>query len=87
MVYSITSDSGPTQLSMVLDTTVASSATRQWQIRVLQYECSSRNLGKVILILSNVMYEIVAKSELVTRLPKIALLLTRHTALKLSLSD
>ncbi len=45
VIYSITSNSGPTQLSVVLDTTVTATATRQWNIRVLQYECSSRNLG------------------------------------------
>ncbi len=45
VIYSVTSNSGPTMLSAVMDTTVTTSAARRWSIRVLQYECSSRNLG------------------------------------------
>jgi hypothetical protein len=46
VLYSITSDSGPSTISMVMDTTVTSAATRQWNIRIYQFECSSRNLGE-----------------------------------------
>jgi len=47
LIYSITSDSGPSQLSMILDTTVTVAASRMWNIRVTQYSCSSRNLAPV----------------------------------------
>ncbi len=47
LVYSITHNSGPTQLSMVMDTTQTTSSTRQWTLRVYQFECSSRMLAPV----------------------------------------
>ena len=43
--YSVTPDSGPSQLSIVLDTTVTEPFTREWHMKIYQYECSSPNLA------------------------------------------
>ena len=46
VIYSVAPDSGPTQLSVVLDTTATEVvASRQWHMKVYQYECSSPNLA------------------------------------------
>lgn len=42
----MTPDSGPSQLSVVVDTTSTNVTTRQWRMRIHQYECGSPNLGK-----------------------------------------
>jgi hypothetical protein len=41
----VTSDSGPSQISVVLDTTATEVVTREWSIKIFQYECSSPNLA------------------------------------------
>lgn len=46
VIYSVTPDSGPSQISIVTDTTSTNVTTRQWRMRIHQYECGSPNLGK-----------------------------------------
>ncbi len=46
VVYSITSQSGPTQLSVIMDTAVSVTATRAWKIRIYQIGCGSDSLGQ-----------------------------------------
>ena len=41
----MTSDSGPSQISVVLDTTATEVVTREWSMKIYQYECSSPNLA------------------------------------------
>ena len=41
----MTSDSGPSQISVVLDTTATEAVTREWSMKIYQYECSSPNLA------------------------------------------
>ena len=38
-------DSGPSQLSVLTDITATNVATRQWNMKIHQYECGSPNLG------------------------------------------
>lgn len=45
IIYSVTSDSGPSQISVVLDTTATEVVTREWSMKIYQYECSSPNLA------------------------------------------
>ena len=45
VIYSVTPDSGPSQLSVVTDTTTTVSNARTWNMKVYQYECSSTVLG------------------------------------------
>ena len=45
VIYSVTSDSGPSQISVVLDTTSNEVVTREWSMKIYQYECSSPNLA------------------------------------------
>ena len=45
MIYSVTPDSGPSQLSIVIDTTTTTTASRRWNMRIYQYECTSPVLG------------------------------------------
>lgn len=45
VIYSVTPDSGPSQLSVVTDITATNVATRQWNMKIHQYECGSPNLG------------------------------------------
>ena len=45
VIYSVTSDSGPSQISVVLDTTATEAVTREWSMKIYQYECSSPNLA------------------------------------------
>ena len=46
VIYSVTPDSGPSRMTVVIDTTFASPSSRRWQIRIYQYECSSLMLGE-----------------------------------------
>jgi len=46
VVYTIEPNSGPTQLSVVTDTTVTSTSTRTFRIRILQLECTHPYLGE-----------------------------------------
>ena len=41
----MTSDSGPSQISVVLDTTATEAVTREWSMKIYQYECSSPDLA------------------------------------------
>ena len=43
--YTVTPDSGPSQLSVVLDTTATDVLTREWHMKIYQYECTSPNLA------------------------------------------
>ena len=45
VIYSVTPDSGPSQLSIVIDTTTTTTASRRWDMRIYQYECTSPVLG------------------------------------------
>eukprot|EP00093_Oithona_nana_P004803 04803.XXX_226673_223125_1 [CDS] Oithona nana genome sequencing. len=45
VIYSVTPDSGPSQISIVTDTTSTNVTTRQWRMRIHQYECGSPNLA------------------------------------------
>ena len=45
VIYSVTPDSGPSQLSIVIDTTTTTTASRRWNMRIYQYECTSPVLG------------------------------------------
>ena len=49
MIYSVTPDSGPSQLSIVIDTTKITTASRRWNMRIYQYECTSPVLGMYLL--------------------------------------
>ena len=50
MIYSVTPDSGPSQLSVVIDTTsTTNTASRRWHMRIYQYECTSPVLGKILI--------------------------------------
>ena len=45
VIYSVTPDSGPSQISVVIDTTSTNAVSRAWNIRIHQYECTSPSLG------------------------------------------
>ena len=49
VIYSVTPDSGPSQLSIVIDTTTTTTASRRWDMRIYQYECTSPVLGIKVL--------------------------------------
>ncbi len=50
VIYSVTPNSGPTMLSVVLDTTAtAILSERQWSVRVMQFECDSMSVGEFVL--------------------------------------
>ena len=44
MIYPVTQSSGPSKISVVLDTTL-NNRTRDWRMKIYQYECSSPNLA------------------------------------------
>ena len=50
VIYSVTPDSGPSQLSIVIDTTTTTTASRRWNMRIYQYECTSPVLGMYVLL-------------------------------------
>ena len=49
VIYSVTPNSGPTMLSVVLDTTAtAILSERSWSVRVMQFECDSLSVGEFL---------------------------------------
>ncbi len=49
VIYSVTPNSGPTMLSVVLDTTAtAILSERSWSVRVMQFECDSMSVGEFL---------------------------------------
>ncbi len=45
MVYSVTSNGGPSMLSVIMDPMTTTTASRSWNIRIYQYDCNSPSLG------------------------------------------
>ena len=45
IIYSVTPNSGPSQLSIVMDTTTTTTSSRTWQMRIYQHECRSQVLA------------------------------------------
>ena len=46
VIYSVTPNSGPSQISIIIDTTTTSTSSRRWLMRIYQYECTSPVRGK-----------------------------------------
>ena len=45
IIYSVTPNSGPSQLSIVMDTTTTTTSSRTWNMRIYQHDCKSQVLA------------------------------------------
>ena len=45
VIYSITPDSGPSQITVIVDTSNTNATNRSWILKIWQYNCQSPNLA------------------------------------------